>query len=44
LKELTTDQPLQYSLRYRLNDQLLLRGSTDLSGDSRAVLEYDKRF
>jgi hypothetical protein len=37
LKELTTDQPLQYSLRYRLNDQLLLRGSTDLSGDSRAV-------
>jgi translocation and assembly module TamB len=44
LKELTTDQPLQYSLRYRLNDQTLLRGATDLSGESRAVVEYQRRF
>jgi translocation and assembly module TamB len=44
LKELTNDQPFQYSLRYRLSDKLLLRGSTDLSGDSRAVLEYENRF
>ncbi len=44
LKELTTDQPFQYGLRYRLNDQLLLRGVTDFSGTSAGVLEYEKRF
>lgn len=43
-KELTTDQPFRYGLRYRLNDQILLRGDTDLSGDSRAVVEYENRF
>jgi len=44
LKELTTEQALQYSLRYRVNEQILLRGSTDLSGDSRATVEYERRF
>ncbi|HBE21330.1 MAG TPA: hypothetical protein DEG17_23500 [Cyanobacteria bacterium UBA11149] len=44
LKELTTDQPAQYNLRYRINDNLLLRGGTDFSGDSRAVIEYEQRF
>lgn len=43
-KILTTDQPFEYSLRYRLNEQLLLRGATNLSGDSRAVVEYERRF
>ncbi len=43
-KELTTSQPFQYGLRYRFNEKLLLRGSTDFSGDSRAVVEYDTRF
>jgi len=37
------DQP-QFSLRYRLNDQLLLRGSTNFNNESRAVLEFETRF
>lgn len=44
LKILTNNQPAQIGLRYRINDNLLLRGSTDFSGDSRAVLEYEARF
>jgi len=43
-KELTTDQPAQYGLRYRVNPKLILRGSTDLSGDSRAEVQYQTRF
>ncbi|HAA27254.1 MAG TPA: hypothetical protein DCE56_05695, partial [Cyanobacteria bacterium UBA8553] len=44
LKELTTDDPFQYSLRYRLNDKTLLRGFTDFSGNSGAIVEYETRF
>ena len=43
-KILTTDQPFEYSLRYRVNEDLLLRGATNLSGESRAAVEYDRRF
>lgn len=43
-KILTTDDPFEYSLRYRLNEQLLLRGATNLSGESRALVEYERRF
>ncbi|MEB3336055.1 MAG: translocation/assembly module TamB domain-containing protein, partial [Leptolyngbyaceae bacterium] len=44
LRILTVDQPAQFGLRYRLNDQLLLRTSTDFSGDTKANLEYEIRF
>jgi translocation and assembly module TamB len=44
LKILTANQPAQFGLRYRINDNLILRGSTDFSGDNRAVLEYEARF
>lgn len=44
LRVLTSNQPTQFGLRYRLDEEFLLRGSTDLSGDSRAVLEYQTRF
>ncbi len=44
LTNLTAQQLPQYSLRYRVNDETLLRGSTDLSGDSRATVEFEKRF
>ncbi len=44
LKELTTSDPFQYSLRYRLNDKTLLRGFTDFSGNSGAIVEYESRF
>ncbi|HEY9692525.1 MAG TPA: translocation/assembly module TamB domain-containing protein [Oculatellaceae cyanobacterium] len=44
LTNLTAEQLPQYSLRYRVNEETLLRGSTDLSGDSRATVEFEKRF
>ena len=44
LRVLTSDQPTQVGIVYRINDQLLLRSSTDFSGDNRAVVEYEARF
>jgi translocation and assembly module TamB len=44
LRVLTSDQPTQFGVRYRFNDKLLFRGSTDFSGDSRAIFEYETRF
>jgi translocation and assembly module TamB len=44
LKELTTEQPFEYNLRYRLNEELLLRAGSNFSGDSRALIEYERRF
>jgi translocation and assembly module TamB len=44
LKILTSDAPAQFNLRYRLNNEILLRTSTDFSGDSRAIIEYETRF
>lgn len=44
LQLLTVRELPQFSLRYRLNDQLLLRGSTNFSNESRAVLEFETRF
>lgn len=44
LRVLTNDQIGQFSLRYRINDEMLFRGSTDLSGNSQALLEYETRF
>ena len=43
-KILTNSESLYYSLRYRINDQILLRGSTNLSGENRAILEFEQRF
>jgi translocation and assembly module TamB len=44
LQILTSQEPTQFGLRYRFNDQLLLRSSTNLSGETRAVLEFEQRF
>lgn len=44
LQLLTVSEPPQLGLRYRLTDQLLLRGSTNFSDESRAVLEFETRF
>jgi len=44
LQLLTAQVPTQFNLRYRLNDEFLLRSSTNLSGDNRAVLEFETRF
>ena len=44
MKILTNEQAPRYNVRYRLNEQLILRGSTDFNKDSRSVLEFQKRF
>jgi len=44
LQILTVQEPTQFSVRYRLNDNILLRGTTNLEGESRAVIEYERRF
>ncbi|MDX2228056.1 MAG: translocation/assembly module TamB domain-containing protein [Leptolyngbyaceae cyanobacterium bins.349] len=44
VKILTSNEPAQFGLRYRVNSNLLLRGSTNFSGDDRASLEYELRF
>lgn len=38
------NQPIQYSVRYRLDDSILLRGSTDFSDNSSFIMEYETRF
>ncbi|MEW6493022.1 MAG: translocation/assembly module TamB domain-containing protein [Cyanobacteriota bacterium] len=40
----TADEPFRYNLLYRVNDQILMRGSTNLAGESRALVEYETRF
>ncbi|MBD2090888.1 translocation/assembly module TamB domain-containing protein [Microcoleus sp. FACHB-1515] len=44
LQFLTTPEPTQVGLRYRLSDEFLLRSSTNFSGESRVVLEFNRRF
>lgn len=39
-----SDEPVRYGVVYRINDDTLVRGSTDLAGDTRAVVEYQTRF
>jgi translocation and assembly module TamB len=36
--------PTQVNIRYRLDDYVLLRGSTNFSGENRVLLEYRRRF
>ncbi len=43
-KVLTSTELPQYGLRYRLNEQLLLRGSTNFFGESRSLVEFEQRF
>lgn len=44
LRVLTVDQPTQFGVNYRVNNNVRLRTSTDFSGDTRAVVEYENRF
>ncbi|MGK7933840.1 MAG: translocation/assembly module TamB domain-containing protein [Microcystaceae cyanobacterium] len=44
LKILNTNQAPQLGIRYRLNDKILLRGSSNFDDDSRGVIEYERRF
>ncbi|MCW5315496.1 hypothetical protein GTQ43_17280 [Nostoc sp. KVJ3] len=44
IKILTTNDPFQWGVNYRINDKFRVRASTNLSDDSRAVVEYQTRF
>lgn len=44
VRVLAANQPTEFTLRYRLSDELLLRGSTNFQGDNRATIEYEVRF
>jgi translocation and assembly module TamB len=44
LQLLTVPASPLFSLRYRITDELLIRGSANLEGESRAVLEFETRF
>ncbi len=43
-KVLTSKKFPQLGLRYRINEHVLFRGSTDFFGDNQAVVEYETRF
>jgi translocation and assembly module TamB len=44
LQILTVQEPTQFNVRYRVNDNILLRGTTNFEGDNRAVVEFETRF
>ncbi|MEH2248887.1 translocation/assembly module TamB domain-containing protein [Nostoc sp.] len=44
IKILTTSDPFQWGINYRINDKFRVRASTNLTDDSRAVVEYQTRF
>jgi|GEM_PF-3842850 len=44
LKILTNEQEPQFGFRYRLNDKIILRGSSNFENESRGVIEYQQRF
>ncbi|MEB3212516.1 MAG: translocation/assembly module TamB domain-containing protein, partial [Leptolyngbyaceae bacterium] len=44
LQFLTLEEPTQFNLRYQINDELRLRGTTNFSDENRLVLEFETRF
>jgi translocation and assembly module TamB len=43
-KILNSDRPFQFGLQYRVNNNIVIRGSSNFSDDSRAVIEFEQRF
>ncbi|MEA5575795.1 translocation/assembly module TamB domain-containing protein [Anabaena sp. UHCC 0451] len=44
IKILTASDPFQWGINYRINDEFRVRASTNLTDDSRAVVEFERRF
>ena len=44
LQILNSSEAAQFGVRYRVNDQIFLRGSSNLNNDSRVTVEYDLKF
>lgn len=43
-RAITNNDAFRYNLLYRLNDEILVRGSTNLGDDSQLRVEYETRF
>jgi translocation and assembly module TamB len=43
-KIVNTDRPPQWGLRYRLNENITIRGSSNFADDNRGIVEYEQRF
>ncbi|WP_193195867.1 translocation/assembly module TamB domain-containing protein [Nostoc sp. MG11] len=43
-RPLSTNESFRYNLLYRLNDEILMRGSTDLGDVNQFLFEYETRF
>ena len=44
IKILTANDPLKWGVNYRINNQFRVRSSTNLTDDSRAVIEFERKF
>ncbi|WP_413172522.1 translocation/assembly module TamB domain-containing protein [Anabaena azotica] len=44
IKILTASDPFQWGINYRINEEFRVRASTNLTDDSRAVIEFERRF
>lgn len=44
IKILTASDPLQWGINYRINNEFRVRSSTNLTDDTRAVIEFERRF
>jgi translocation and assembly module TamB len=44
IRVLSANQPTEFTVRYRLSDQILLRSSSNFQGDNRVTAEYELRF
>lgn len=44
IKILTASDPFQWGINYRMNEEFRVRASTNLTDDSRAVIEFERRF
>ncbi len=43
-KILNSDRPPHLGIRYRINDNMLIRGSSNFSDDSRGSIQFEQRF
>ncbi|MEG4580583.1 translocation/assembly module TamB domain-containing protein [Microcoleus sp. MON1_C5] len=44
IRVLSANQPTEFTVRYRVSDKILLRGSSNFQGDNRVTAEYELRF
>ena len=44
IRVLSANQPTEFTVRYRLSDEILLRSSSNFQGDNRVTAEYELRF